>query len=85
LPNHDPAADTGHDIELLGRCRKYGPTVRPEICTQGGFKIDIIWKDGHLVTVIVSSLAGNPVALRCGEVTRELKLNAGEELQWDGK
>ena len=50
-----------------------------------GFEVDIVWKDGRLVSANVRSLLGNAARLRYGAVTRGLKLGRGGTLRWDGR
>jgi alpha-L-fucosidase 2 len=52
---------------------------------RGGFEVDANWKDGKLVSATVRSLLGNPCRLRYGNVAREVKIQKGETLQWDGR
>jgi alpha-L-fucosidase 2 len=79
-------ADAGYEIELLPALPKVWPNGSVKgLRARGGFQVDIVWKEGRLVSAKAKSLAGNPVRLRYGAVTRELKLNAGKEFQWDGK
>jgi len=52
---------------------------------RGGFEVDITWKDGKLVSATVHSLLGNPCRLRCGDVTRDVKIKKGKTFQWDGQ
>jgi alpha-L-fucosidase 2 len=52
---------------------------------RGGFEVDVAWREGHLTSATVRSLSGNPSRLRYGKMTRELTLNRGESLVWDGR
>jgi alpha-L-fucosidase 2 len=47
--------------------------------------VDENWKDGKLGSATVRSLLGNPCRLRCGNVTRDVKIPKGGTFQWDGK
>lgn len=51
---------------------------------RGGFEVAMQWKDGKLVNVTVSSLAGGACRLRYGAVTKDLSLAKGQSAQWDG-
>ncbi len=52
---------------------------------RGGFEVSADWKDGKLVSATVRSLLGNPCRLRCGNVTRDVKIPKGGTFEWDGK
>jgi alpha-L-fucosidase 2 len=52
---------------------------------RGGFEVDLAWKEGKLVSASIKSSAGNPLKLRSGLVTREVKLSPGREFRWDGR
>jgi alpha-L-fucosidase 2 len=52
---------------------------------RGGFEVDIVWKDGKLVSATVHSLQGNPCRLRYGDATRDVKIKKGKMFQWDGQ
>jgi len=52
---------------------------------RGGFVVDIVWQDGKLVSANVKSLVGNPVTLRYGSVTQELKLKQDKSFRWNGR
>ena len=55
------------------------------LCARGGFEVDIIWKEGKLVSATVHSLLGNPCRLRYGNVTRDVNLKKGKTFQWNGQ
>jgi alpha-L-fucosidase 2 len=66
------------------------PAVWPDgsvtgLRARGDFTVDIEWKDGKLVSATIHSLAGNPCRVRCGQLTRELKIRNGGTFQWDGR
>ena len=74
------------EIEFLPALPKawpYGSVKGLRAC--GGFEVDENWKDGKLVSASVRSLLGNPCRLRCGDVTREVKIPKGGTFRWDGK
>lgn len=52
---------------------------------RGGFEVNVTWKNGKLVEAEIISLYGGTSILRCGSVTRQLKLEKGEKARWDGK
>jgi alpha-L-fucosidase 2 len=52
---------------------------------RGGFEVDVVWKEGHLTSAAVRSLSGNPCRLRYGSVTRDLRLDKGKTLAWNGR
>jgi alpha-L-fucosidase 2 len=52
---------------------------------RGGFEVSVTWNAGKLVETTVRSLTGGSTQLRCGSVTREVKLSKGETYRWDGR
>ncbi len=52
---------------------------------RGGFEVSADWNGGKLVSATVRSLVGNPCRLRCGNVTRDVKIPKGGTFQWDGQ
>ena len=48
---------------------------------RGGFEVDLTWQKHRLVSATVRSLNGTKAVLRYGEITRELNLKKGGELQ----
>ncbi|MBC8095668.1 MAG: glycoside hydrolase family 95 protein [Akkermansiaceae bacterium] len=52
---------------------------------RGGFEVDVTWKDGKLASAKIKSTLGNPLKLRSGTVTREVKLAAGKQFSWNGR
>lgn len=51
---------------------------------QGGFEIDMEWKDGELQRASVRSLKGNICILRLGDKVIEFETEAGQEYSMDG-
>jgi alpha-L-fucosidase 2 len=52
---------------------------------RGDYEVDIAWWDGKLTSATVRSMLGNPGTLRYGNAKREVKLNKGESLTWNGR
>jgi alpha-L-fucosidase 2 len=52
---------------------------------RGGYEVDIAWKGGRLVSARVRSLLGQPVQLRYGGRTRELRIGQGASMTWNGR
>ena len=52
---------------------------------RGGFEVDIVWKKGKLSKAIIRSLLGNPIKLRYGTNTTDLKIAKGETVSWAGE
>ena len=50
---------------------------------RGGFELSLTWKDGKLASAEIRSTLGNPLRIRTGEKSTELKLAAGETLRLD--
>jgi alpha-L-fucosidase 2 len=73
------------EIELLPALPAAWPdgTVKG-LRARGGFEVNLDWKGGKLVTASIKSFSGKPVTLRYGNVTRALKLKAGEAFIWNG-
>ena len=50
------------------------------LCARGGFKVDISWKDGRLVSATIRSELGEPCRVRYGNRTVEYKIKKGKEI-----
>jgi alpha-L-fucosidase 2 len=80
-----PRADQPARIELLPALPLQWPAGKVSgLCARGGFKVDIQWKEGKLLSATVRSSAGGTCQLRYGAATRDLSLAKGQSTQWDG-
>ncbi len=74
------------EINLLPALPKAWPDGSVKgLRTRGGFVVDIVWKDGKLVSATVHSLLGNPCRLRYGDTTCDVKIKKGKTFQWNGQ
>jgi alpha-L-fucosidase 2 len=74
-----------NEINLLPALPKAWPDGSVKgLRARGDFTVDIEWKNGKMVSATVHSLGGNPCHLRCGGVTRDVKIKKGKSFQWDG-
>jgi len=74
------------EVELLPALPKAWPAGSVKgLRARGNFAVDMEWKDGRLVSANVTSHSGNPCRLRYGSTVREVKIEKGKTLSWDGK
>lgn len=74
------------EIELLPALPSAWPNGSVNgLRARGGFEVDIDWEDGKLVNATIRSLLGNPLKLRFGSNTKNLKIEQGETISWDGE
>jgi alpha-L-fucosidase 2 len=74
------------EIELLPALPKAWPNGRVKgLRARGGFEVDITWKDGKLVEAAIRSPNGASTQLRCGPVTRPVKVTKGKTYLWNGQ
>jgi alpha-L-fucosidase 2 len=52
---------------------------------RGGFEVDIMWKDGNLTAVQISSKLGGACKVRYGETVKKLLTKAERTYSLDGK
>ena len=52
---------------------------------RGDFTVDIVWHHGKLVSATIHSLDGNPILVRYGQLTRELKIKKGGTISLNAK
>jgi alpha-L-fucosidase 2 len=62
------------------------PSARPSgsihgLKARGGFKVDIDWKDGALLSAVVHSVAGSQTRVRYGLATKEIHLQPGQSVR----
>jgi len=70
-------------IQLLPALPKAWPSGSVKgLRARGGFEVDIIWKEGRLVSATVQSLLGKPAVLSYGEYRKQLNLKPGERFTW---
>jgi alpha-L-fucosidase 2 len=51
---------------------------------RGAYTVDLHWKDGRLTNARVASLCAGLLRLRCGELTAQFPVKAGQVLDLDG-
>ena len=51
---------------------------------RGGFEVDMVWKQGHLVSATIRSSNGGPCVVRYGSQTATLKTRPGQTCVLDG-
>lgn len=74
------------EIELLPALPKAWPSGSVKgLRARGGFEVDVTWKEGKLEQTTLRSLNGGSTQLRCGSVTREVKLAKGKTYRWNGR
>lgn len=52
---------------------------------RGDLEVAMTWRNAKLVDASIRSLNGGSTKLRCGSVTREVKLSKGETYHWNGQ
>jgi alpha-L-fucosidase 2 len=71
------------EIELLPALPKSWHTGTARgLCAQGGFEVDMSWKEGKLISATVRSTGGQLGLLRYGQATREINLSKGQSMTW---
>ncbi|MCP4712847.1 MAG: glycoside hydrolase family 95 protein, partial [Planctomycetes bacterium] len=53
------------------------------LCARGGFEVDMTWKDGQLITVVIRSKSGQPCKVIYGHNTWESDTEAGKTYRLD--
>ncbi len=52
---------------------------------RGGFEVDIVWKEGELLNLKITSLNGNPCKIMYGDMVSEIEIPAGKAKVFDSK
>jgi alpha-L-fucosidase 2 len=74
------------ELELLPALPKTWPTGCVKgLCARGGFEVDLVWREGALVSTSIRSRLGGECALRYAGKTHNMLLKKGETASWDGK
>ena len=75
----------GGEIRLLPALPSAWPTGSVSgLRARGGFEVDLEWSDGSLQSVTVLAVGGTECRLTYGDLSREIELRPGEELQLTG-
>ena len=73
------------EIELLPTLPKAWTTGSVKgLRARGGFEVDLTWSEGRLGAATIHSVSGGTTRLRYGNATREVALERGGSLTWDG-
>lgn len=74
------------EIDLLPALPKAWPTGKiTGLRARGGFTVDIAWQDGKLIQATIHSEKGEPAIIRHGELSINLRTNAGVTTTLDGR
>lgn len=73
-------------LDLLPALPKAWPSGSVKgLRARGGFEVDIVWKDGKLMSAIIHSSNGTKGVVRYGNQTANIELKRGKIIQLDGE
>ena len=74
------------EIDLLPALPRAWPSGSVQgVRARGGFELDIEWRDGRLVSVLVRGTPGGEARLRYGDTVRAVRVRKGRELRLDAE
>ena len=84
MQSHRRDADGDIVIDILPALPKTWPDGCVKgLCAQGGFRVDIEWKDGKLAKTGIESLAGLPCKVRYGGIAVAIDEGKGKRMELD--